>query len=225
MEQALITKQNRTGRGIKAVYPYFAACGFVALVYVFMVALRGIYPFGNASIASYDLSAQICPFIEHLFDALKGRSSLFYSHAIGGGADVFGSLAYFICSPFSVLFLVFGEGMVAEAAVLVLGLKLVVIALVGVWFASTMFKISPLARACLGILYAYCGYTFVANTYINWLDLLMYMPLIVWAFRRLVQTGRFWLFSILITACIYTSFSITCFAMLTVNPLLCVYAF
>lgn len=225
MEQALITKQNRTGRGIKAVYPYFAACGFVALVYVFMVALRGIYPFGKGSIASYDLSAQICPFIEHLFDALKGRSSLFYSHAIGGGADVFGSLAYFICSPFSVLFLVFGEGMVAEAAVLVLGLKLVVIALVGVWFASTMFKISPLARACLGILYAYCGYTFVANTYINWLDLLMYMPLIVWAFRRLVQTGRFWLFSILIAACIYTSFSIACFAMLTVYPLLCAYAF
>ena len=162
----------------KSYYPCVIAAAFVLALYVFVVALAEIYPFGENSIASYDLSAQICPFIEHLFDAMKGRSTLFYSPALAGGADVFGSLAYFIVSPFSPLFLVFGEGMVAEAAVLVIGLKLVCIAAIGAWFAVTMFRIEKPICACLGALYAYCGYTFVSNTYINWMDLLMYMPLL-----------------------------------------------
>ena len=170
-------------------------CGFVMALYLALLVMCKIYPFGEYSIASYDLSAQICPFIEHVFDALKGRSSLFYSHAIAGGADLFGSLAYFIVSPFSPLFLVFGEGMVAEAAVLVLGLKIVLLAFVGVWFAMTQFRIHKLACACLGVLYAYCGYTFVANTYVNWLDILLYMPFVVWAFKRFVKTGKYWVFS------------------------------
>jgi hypothetical protein len=114
--------------------------------------------------------------------------------------------------------------MVAEAAVLVLGLKIVAIAFAGTWFASTLFKIDRPICACLGVLYAYCGYTFVANTYINWLDLLIYMPFCVWAFKKFVTTGNFWIFSALMAACIYTSFSIACFAMLTVYPALIFYA-
>ena len=209
---------------LKKYYPYFLSCGLVFGVYMFMVAVQKIYPFGENSIASYDLSAQICPFIEHLFDVLKGRSALFYSHALAGGADVFGSLAYFIVSPFSPLFLILGEGMVAEATTYVLCLKLMTLAFVGTWFASTMFDIEKPICACLGVLYAYCGYTFVANTYINWLDILAYMPFCVWGFKKFVTTGNFWIFSIFMAACIYASFSIACFAMLTVYPALIFYA-
>ena len=206
-------------------YPYFAACGLVLALYLALLAMFQIYPFGKYSIASYDLSAQICPFIEHIFDVMNGRSSLFYTHAIAGGADMFGSLAYFIVSPFSPLFLVFGEGMVAEAAVLVLGLKVVLLAFVGTWFASTQFNIHKLACACVGVLYAYCGYMFVANTYINWLDILLYMPFLVWAFKRFVATEKFWAFSALMAGCVYASFSIACFSMFTVYPVLVAYAF
>lgn len=192
-------------------------------LYLFFVFVAKIYPFGERSIASYDLSAQIAPFIEHFFDVFKGRSTLFYSNALGGGADMFGSLVYFVVSPFSPLFLVFGEGMVAEATVLVLGLKLGVIAWIGAWFATHLFTIERPVCLCIGVLYTFCGYTFVANTYINWLDFLMYMPFCVWAFKKFLQTGNFWPFSALMAACVCTSFSIACFAMLTVYPALVFY--
>lgn len=204
-------------------YAYFFACGLVLALFVLMLACQQVFPFGENSVASYDLSAQICPFVEHLFDVFKGRSGLFHSHAIGGGADMFGSLAYFFISPFSPLFLVLGEGRVAEAAAFVLSAKLVTIAFVGVWFASTIFHLPKPACALMGVLYTYCGYTFVANTYINWLDLLIYMPFLVWAFCRFLKTQRFWAFSLLMAACVYTSFSIACFAMLTVYPALVAY--
>ncbi len=218
-------KLNSVKKFFQRFYPYFASCGLVLALYLALLVMLKIYPFGEYSIASYDLSAQICPFVEHIFDVLKGRSSLFYTHAIAGGADMFGSLAYFIVSPFSPLFLAFGEGMVAEAAVLVLGVKIVLLAFVGTWFASTQFKIHKIACACLGVLYAYCGYMFVANTYINWLDILLYMPFLVWAFKRFVATEKFWAFSALMAGCVYASFSIACFSMFTVYPVLVAYAF
>ena len=225
MENTQTAQLHKTNGFWKSAYPYFLSCGVVVGLYLFMLIFRRVYPFGPYTVASYDLSAQICPFIEHLFDVFKGRSDLLYSNAIGGGADMFGSLAYFIFSPFSPLFLIFGEGMVAEAAGVVIACKLATLALVGVWFAATQFHLSPFLCACLGVLYAYSGYTFVANTYINWMDLLMYAPFVVWAFRRMLKTGSFWSFSALMAACIYTSFSIACFSMFTVYPALVAYAF
>ena len=220
MENTMNAKFYKTKRFFKSGSPYFLACGLVLGVYLFMLILRKVYPFGPYTVASYDLSAQICPFIEHIFDVWKGRSTPLFSYAIGGGADMFGSLAYFIFSPFSPLFLIFGEGMVAEAAGVVIGCKLLTLAAIGVWFARTQFGLSPLVSACLGVLYAYCGYTFVSNTYINWMDLLMYTPFAVWAFKKMLKTGNFWLFSAFVAACVYTSFSIACFSMFTVYPVL-----
>ncbi|MBQ8320000.1 MAG: YfhO family protein [Clostridia bacterium] len=206
-------------------YGYFFAALSVLVLWVFMLVVDRVYPFGEYTVASYDLSAQICPYIEHLFDVLDGKSTLFYSYSIVGGADVFGGLIYFIVSPFSFLFLLFGDGRVAEAAALVLPVKLVSISLAGTWFAKKFFHIHEGICGAIGIVYAYCGYTFVANTYINWLDFLLYAPFAVWAFVRFVQTEKYLTFSLFLAAFIYTCFSIACFSMLTVYPVLVAYAF
>lgn len=198
----------------------------VLVIFMAVIIQKGVYPFGKEwTLASYDLSAQICPFIEHVFDVIDGKSSVFYSYAIAGGADVFGTFAYFFLSPFSVLFLIFGDGMVAHTAWIVLAAKLMTIAAVGAWFAKKQFRNIPdYICVALGVAYAYCGYTFMSNTYINWMDFLIYMPLCVAAFRRFVTTGKFLRFSVLLAVCIYTCFSIACFSLFTVFPVLIFYA-
>lgn len=203
-------------------YAYFFAPIIVFVLYTVGLLCYEVFPFGGKyTIASYDLSAQICPFIEHLFAVLKGKSSLFYSHAIAGGADVTGSFLYFFISPFSLLFLVLGEGMVAHASSIVLGLKLATISFIGVWFSKTQFKgIPDYICVAIGIVYAYCGYTFVACTYINWLDFLIWLPLCAGAFAHMVRTGKTLAFSLLVSACVYTCFSIACFSMFVAFPVL-----
>ena len=84
---------------------YGAVSLFILAVFAIMLAVYGIYPFGSYSLSSYDMNAQVAPFIEHFFDVIDGKSSLFYSYAIAGGADVFGTLAYCCISPFTFLFL------------------------------------------------------------------------------------------------------------------------
>lgn len=197
----------------------------VLFLYICALWRYDVYPFGDKfTAASYDLSAQICPFIEHIFDVINGRSTLTYSYAIVGGADVTGTLLYFFISPFSFLFLILGEGRVAHASAIVMMCKLAVIAFSGAWFAKKLFNgIPDYICIAIGVVYTYCGYTFVANTYINWLDFLIYLPFCAGAFRHFVKTGKFLPFSVLVAACIYTCFSIACFSMLTVFPVLVAY--
>ena len=206
-------------------YAMFFAPLIVLFLYVCALWRYDVYPFGDQfTAASYDLSAQICPFIEHLFDVLNGRSTLTYSYAIVGGADVTGTFLYFFISPFSFLFLILGEGRVAHASAIVMMCKLATISIAGAWFAKKIFKNIPdYLCIAVGVVYTYCGYTFVANTYINWMDFLIYLPFCVGAFCRFVKTGKFLLFSVLMSACIYTCFSIACFSMLTVFPCLIAY--
>lgn len=206
-------------------YALFFAPIFVLALYMVSLFAYGVYPFGDKyTLASYDLSAQICPFIEHLFDVMQGKSTLNYSYAIVGGADVTGTFLYFFISPFSFLFLIFGDGNVEKAASIVMLCKLAVIAFAGAWFAKKVFKDIP-DPVCIGVgvAYAYCGYTFVSNTYINWMDFLIYMPFCVAAFKHFVKTEKFLPFSILMACCVYTCFSIACFSMFTVFPALIVY--
>lgn len=222
------TKQSliqRIGNFMDVNYALFFAPLMVFVIYMAMLFTNGVWPFGDGfTVASYDLSAQICPFIEHLFDVLDGKSSLFYSYAIAGGADVTGTFLYFFISPFSFIFLLAGDGMVAEMSGIVMALKLVTICVAGVWFAKYLFKgIPEYLCAVVGIVYTYCGYMFVANTYINWMDFLIYMPFLAGAFSKYVKTGKFLTFSILTACCVYTCFSIACFSMFIVFPCLVFY--
>ncbi len=223
------TGEKETKKGFGAFfeknYAYFFAPLIALVAYMVVLCCYEVYPFGEKyTVASYDLSAQICPFIEHLFDVMDGKSSLFYSYAIVGGADITGTFLYFFISPFSFIFLILGDGMVAQASGFVVACKIATIAFVGTWFAKTQFKgIPDYLCVAVGLAYAYCGYTFVANTYINWMDFLIYLPFAAWGFRRFVKTGSFWLFSLFIACCIYTCFSIACFSMFVAFPTLIFY--
>ena len=195
-------------------------------LYFFMSWVYDVYPFSNKyTAASYDYSAQICPFFEHIFDVLKGKSTLTYSSSIVGGADVTGMFLYTFVSPFSLLFLVCGAGNVVYTAAFVVGFKLAAVGFAGAWFVRKLFKNIPEYLAVIiGIVYAFCGYTFVASTFVAWLDLLIYVPFCVGAFCHFVKTDSFWRFSVLVSCCIYTHFSIASFALFTLLPALIAYA-
>ncbi len=198
---------------------YLIVSLLIAVVYCLFLAARNIYPFGSGSRVNsqYDLLAQICPFYEHIFDVINGKSSLFYSNAIAGGADVFGIFAFFAVSPFSPLFLIFGEGNVYAASAIVMPLKLIAIAVSAIFVVRKLFRNIPeYIVGAVGMLYAFSGYMFVANTYINWMDLLVYMPFCVLAFVHFTKTDKILPLVVSMDCMIYTCFSISCFSLFLV---------
>lgn len=199
---------------------------FISLVFAVALKVNGIYPFGKSVMSSYDMLAQVAPFIEHFFDVIDGKSSLFYSFSIAGGADVFGTLAYCCISPFTFVFLLFGKGNVYYGTSIVLPLKIICIGISAYVYLRKRFKnLSPLWRIALSLSYAFCGYLYVSNTYINWVDILIYIPVLAWGFRKLVKTGQKGTFIVGLCLIIYTCFSIACFSLLIIYPLAIAYCY
>ena len=222
-EDVLTEKPPKT-RIIGIIFAYLAApLVSVAAFTCFLIYLK-IYPYGSKMMSSYDLLAQIVPFAEHLFDVIEGRSSLFYSFSVAYGADLFGSIAYCLVSPFTFIFLLGGKGMAVYMTPFVIGAKIVFICLSASFAVRKLFpKISPYIVPVLSVLYAFSGYFHVANTYINWLDFMIYMPLAVYAFARFMRTGKYLLFSAMIAAMIYACFSIACFSLIIIFLILFAY--
>lgn len=206
--------------------PIVAATLIIFGLHFFLLYCYDVYPFSDRVPSQYDLLAQIVPFAEHFFDVIEGNGSLFYSWRIGGGMDVFGTLVYCAVSPFTFLFWLMGEGNAWYAAAWMLPAKMSCIAASAIVMIRLCFpRMEKSVTLPVALLYAYCGYVFVANTYINWMDFLIWLPLTVPAFRYMLRTGRIVWLSVLIACCIYTCFSIACFSMLISYPICVVYAF
>ncbi len=224
MQGVKLSEKNK--KILSAAVCYAGTSLFVAVFFFAALFFLNAYPFSETYISAYDLNAQIAPFIEHIFDVFSGKSSLFYSYSLAGGMDMFGSLVYCLISPFTFIYLFFGSGRACYGTSFVLPLKLVCICLSALFYLRKNFKNLPdFVKCALSICYAYCGYLFVANTYINWLDLLIYMPFLVGGFEKLIKNGKKSQFALLLALMLYTSFSITAFSLFIIFPILIAYVF
>lgn len=208
----------------RAIWGYFFVPIFVLLCFAVMLYKNGVYPFGETTMSSYDMLAQVAPFIEHFYDVISGKSSLFYTYAIAGGADVYGTLSYCCVSPFTFIFLLFGDGNVYYGTSIVLPLKVACVGLSALIYLKKRFNDLPsIIQVALALSYAFCGYLFVSNTYINWVDLLIYLPFVALGFKQIVDGGKKVTFIVALSLMIYTCFSISCFSLLIIFPIMICY--
>lgn len=196
----------------------------VFALFLLMLKVVDAYPFGDLSIANYDYLAQTAPFMEHFYDVITGKTQLFYSYNVMGGADMFQSLMFMMVSPFTPIFLLFGRTNTIYAVSLVLPLKISAIGWSALYYIRKRFpNIGSVAAVCISLMYGYCGYAISSNTYINWMDFLIYMPFIALGFKKLVETGSVKMHAIASTCLIYTCFSIACFSYFIIFPLYIIY--
>lgn len=205
---------------------YAGTATFIAGLFFLALFLLGVYPFSQTYMSAYDLNAQIAPLLEHFFDVFSGKSSLFYTYSLAGGMDMFGSLVYCCVSPFTFIYFFFGSGRVCYGTSFVLPLKLACVSLAALYYLRKRFKNIPAFIQCmLAVCYTYCGYLFVCNTYINWVDLLIYLPFLAAGFKKLIVSGKKFAFAVPLALMLYTSFSITAFSLFIIFPIMLAYVF
>ena len=175
--------------------------------------ITGVFPFGSNTNATYDAWHQVCPLYNLIFDFFEGKASLFYSTNVGGGINTFGVLTYYVVSPFSILFLMFGRGGLYYAYNLVLLLKAITTAIVACYFIRKIFpKINKIYQVLFSVLYAVGGYFVMLHTWITWIDFMIYMPLLFLAYKKLINEEKFLPFSIVMALLIFTCFGIGSFS-------------
>ncbi len=204
---------------------YIWVISTIFLSLVILYACFQLFPFGANSIAHYDMYAQVVPLIDLIFDFFSGKASFSFSFFIGGGANTFGYLSYYIFSPFSIFLLMFGRANVLYAVNIVLILKLLTIGGVFCWFLKRNFKLKTLNIVLLSLLYTFSGYMFFSYTFITWLDLLIYIPLLAIAFMHLKNNGKIGWFSIILSLITINCFALGSFSLVFIFILLSIYCF
>lgn len=165
------------------------------IMYIIEIVACKIYPFGTKSLISGDIAGQYIPFWEYFKDCFIGENSVFYSFGKMLGGNMIGIWAYYLMSPYNIIFLFFSKNLVAEALVIVTGLKFISCSITMYVFLKN--KISNkfiLLILCLS--YAFCGYNISFQVNLMWLDNVILLPLMVFGVEELVNNNKFIMYTI-----------------------------
>lgn len=168
-------------------------CGFFIPVLIMLgyFIYRGMYPFGKSSLLTVDLGQQYIDFFSAYRDALlHDPSKIFYSFSKAVGGEMLGEFAYYLLSPFNLIFLFFKGKTLTAGVMLVTLLKYGCAGLSMAWLLQRRSPDTGLVNSSLAVSYAMMGW-FVANQFnLLWLDACIFMPLIISSFHTLMEEAR-----------------------------------
>ncbi len=179
-------------RGIQARRPAWARCAAAFLlpagVFLAICAALRVAPFGERTLLMYDMRSQYVSFYGGLKHALESGQGIGYTLGMQLGSSSAGLAAYYLLSPFNLIFLLFPIQSLDVAVTLVTGLK--------IGFCGLTFCLCARDRGCetpetplLSLSYALCGYVGVFFHNLMWLDGVLLAPLVYAGIRRILE-GR-----------------------------------
>lgn len=210
---------------IKEHSPLLVALALTLILYFVVYAIYGIFPFGKGTFSHYDGIHQVDPFLKHLSNVLYGKDSFSFSFRFAGGLDMVGSLIYICFSPFTLIYMVFGWGNIHYVTNFVMILRSLAML---VAFYYMLRKIYPKLTSkkiqfLLLLSYLTCGYFAANNSWYSWIDYLIYLPLLVVAFKHMIEKHKIVPFTVMLCLTITPSVSLSIQCYIIGLLLLCLY--
>lgn len=140
-------------------------------------------------------------------NVIIGQQSSIYSLGKSIGGSMLGIWAYYLLSPFNILFVFFKETHFAEVLVLVTGLKLIICAVTCYEFLKSKSENNKISML-LGITYSLCGFVAAFQMNIMWLDGMIFLPLICMGIDKVIKKQKANMYIITLSLAIITNFYI-----------------
>lgn len=155
-----------------------------------VLAVKGIFPFGTETVDYHDLSAQISAFYYHIWDVLHGSKIYFFDWytALGTNMSVASSGSGFF-SFFNLFFLFVKRDCILESMSFFLLMKMAFMSLTMFILVRKLFNTPEYIRIMVSVGYGFCGFVLMNYTIINWLDLAIIAPLIIYYASQLLKDG------------------------------------
>lgn len=177
----------------------------LSTIYIF----QGVYPFGNDSLLTVDLGQQYIDFFAYYRQTFfEDPTTFFYSFSKAIGGDMLGLWAYYLTSPFNLLFLLFPHTQITLAVTCLTLLKISLAGLSFGYLLKKAFDGTGFILAAFSISYALMGYTIVNQLNIMWLDGLIFLPLIVLGLERLIDKKTGFFYSIFLGIMLFANYYI-----------------
>ena len=82
---------------------YFISFFLSTFIIILIYALNHIYPFGDKTILTMDMSGQYVNYLMYFKHIITGHGNIFYNFTMNLGSNAYGLFAYYISSPLNFL--------------------------------------------------------------------------------------------------------------------------
>lgn len=183
-----MNKEKQQKQTIIAAIMVFAA---IAILYMIIQALSGLYPFGDKLNLLWDEEIQYADYFAFYKDVLLGKAQLGYSFSKSLGGSLVALFGYYLASPFNLLILFFDAEHIPLFVFIITMLKMASSGVTAFAFMKGRFeKLSDLAAAGLAVGYGLMQYTMLQCSNIMWLDGVILLPLLLLAIYRFIREKR-----------------------------------
>ncbi|MGX7043108.1 YfhO family protein [Leuconostoc holzapfelii] len=180
-----------------------------ALIMLSYYAYRGMAPFGQNSILTVDLGQQyIDQFAAFKTAFLAHPSSFFYSFSNALGGDMLGEWAYYLMSPFNLIFL-FVPNINLPAAIL--GVTVLKFGAAGLTMAYLIKRLQlqkGYYTTLFAVNYALSGWFIANDLNLLWLDAAILLPLVILQIEQLFVQNTWWRYALILGATIICNYYI-----------------
>ena len=180
-------------------------------------ALLGFAPFGDGTLLTGDLNGLYVNYITDMWRRVR-QGGFFYSFAKLCGGSTLGLFAYYMNSPFNLLYLLAPVRAIPWVVQAVFALRTACTGAACCFFLQRHLGSGSRLLPFLSLGYSLCAFCVVYNQNIIWMDVVLLAPLVLWAVEALVETGRHWPLTWLVFACtlfnFYTAWAVCLFSVL-----------
>ena len=173
--------------------------------------LMKVSPFGDQQILVTDLWHQYFPFLADFQHKLKTGDTLFWTWAVGGGANYFSMASYYLASPMNFLSVFIPAGWLDEFLMFSVATKIALAGSFMAYFLKSVYRRSDLSLVLFGCSFSLCA--FFMGYYWNtiWLDTVCITPLVALGIVKLLTENRFRLFTVTLALSLLTNYYIGLF--------------
>ena len=190
-------------------------CPFFLLL--LLLAVDGVAPFGDASLLFADAKGQYVSYFLFYRETLLHGGDLFYTFEKILGGSVSGLYAYYLASPFNLIFLLFPAEKLPLAFDWMVVLKLSCCGLTMGLFLRHRHPLTPFTLL-FTTAYALCGYNNAFSWCTMWTDGVILLPLVALGIHHICEGERPWLYLFSLAAailfCFYIGYMLCLFALL-----------
>lgn len=159
-----------------------------AVMILAIFLLFTITPFGNRTWLTIDLGQQYVDFFSYYQDTLLHHpEQLFYSFSKSIGGEMVSLWAYYLLSPFNLLFLLIPRSAIVMGVSLLIFLKLVFCTVSFAVLLDVKFKKRNWTTLLFALSYGFMSYLSANQFNVMWLDALIGLPLIILGVDALLQ--------------------------------------
>ncbi len=172
----------------KKIIEYILPALVVGVIFLVVLFLNGLWPFGKETIDYYDMAQQAEAFYFHNYDELYGLKSFVFDWYTNLGRGIPGLSEP---SVYDVFLLLFPRDHIPEAMSFLMMIKIMASAFfMGLFIRYVNEKMPYIYRLMLSAGYGLCGFVLINYTIPQWLDMASFVPLVLMFSQISLKKGK-----------------------------------